>query len=298
MDNKSKNQKEESLFNKIKIPLIIFIVGLTLVFALLKIFNLTDRAYFNSDATIAESLNPESFQAPAEISSEIQIECQNSAEKIESIANCDNQQTEYLNHVQTCLNAQYATDNSEGKFGDLVFKIASCYIADNNKDKALTILQKAQSFGSWDIYTGPISCDSDVAIAAWTESLNKENTFACVAKNDLNGLISDLQSQNFTTLDKTLFPAKILQFGILDSDVSCPDSYKKIKGTLQSLYKQNIKAELMITDDQSIAKEAGLDKVYINLSKDNQQMGLLKFSLNSENCLVFESLLLTNSESQ
>ena len=298
MDNQSKNQKEENLFKKIKIPLIIFIVGLALVFALLKVFNLTDKAYFNSDATLAESLNPESFQAPAEISSEIQIECQNSAEKIESMANCDDQQNEYLSHVQTCLNAQYATDSSEGKFGDLIFKITSCYIADNNKDKALTLLQKAQSFGSWDIYAGPISCDSDVAIAAWTESLNKENSFACVSKNDLNGLISDLQSQNFSSLNKTLFPAKILQFGLLDADVTCPDSYNKIKSTLESLYKKNIKAELMTADDQTSAKDTGLEKVYINLSKDNQQMGLLKFSLNSENCLVFESLLLANSESQ
>lgn len=298
MDNQSKNQKEENLFNKIKIPLIIFIVGLALVFTLLKVFNLTDKAYFNSDATLAESLNPESFQAPAEISSEIQMECQASAEKIESMANCDEQQTEFLSHIQNCLNAQYATDSSEGKFGDLVFKITSCYAVDNNKDKALNLLQKAQGFGSWDIYAGPISCDSDVAIAAWTESLNKENSFACVAKNDLNSLITNLQSQNFAALDKTLFPSKILQFGLLDADVTCPESYKKIKATLESLYKQNIKAELVTSDDQTALKDTGLEKVYINLSKDNEQKGLLKFSLNSENCLVFESLLLANSEDQ
>ncbi len=298
MDNQSKNQKEENLFNKIKIPLIIFIVGLALVFTLLKVFNLTDKAYFNSDVTLAESLNPESFQAPAEISSEIQIECQTSAEKIESISSCDDQQKEYLSHIQNCLNAQYATDSSEGKFGDLIFKITSCYTADNNKDKALALLQKAQTFGSWDIYAGPISCDSDVAIAAWVESLNKENSFACVSKNDLNSLISNLQSQNFSSLDKTLFPSKILQFGLLDADVTCPDSYKKIKSTLEGLYKQNIKAELMTTDDQAALKDAGLEKVYINLSKGSEQMGLLKFSLNSENCLVFESLLLANPEAQ
>ena len=298
MDNQSNNQKEESLFNKIKIPLIIFVVGLGIVFALLKIFNLTDKAYFNSDATLAESFNPESFQAPAEISSEIQIECQNSAEKIESLSNCDDQQTEFINHVQTCLNAQFATDSTEGKFGDLVFKISSCYIAKNEKEKALALLKKAQSYGSWDIYTGPISCDSDVAIAAWTDSLNQENTFSCLPEEELNTLISDLQNQNYSSLNKTLQPSKILQFGLLDSDVSCPDSFKKIKGTLENLYKKNIKADLMTSEDQASTKEPGPDKIYINLSKDAQQMGMMVFSLNTEKCLVFESLLLSNSESQ
>lgn len=269
-----------------------FLIG-TLTIAILFLF--VKKGTDESAAT--EPVTQDSFQGPSELSATVQSNCQESAKKIFQLTNCKDKETEYLKNSTNCLNVYYSIDNEtntkmpEGNYGDIALDIAQCY-ATNDKTKAAAWLQSVNASQEWDIYMGPITCDSKSTIAAYIESYSTEKSFVCFKTIELPRLISELKNKNFKSLLETLGQDEIPHQGIIEADVSCPETRENIQKNLSQILSKPFE----ITEPKM---ELGApDDIFLEFVRDNNRIINLQFKVKSDGCLHFQSLLAPSTETE
>ena len=271
-----------------------FLIG-TIVTAILFLF-----VKKGSDLTTAlEPVTQDSFQGPSELSATVQSNCQESAKKIFQELNCKDKETEYLKNSPNCLNVYYSIDNEtntkmpEGNYGDIALDIADCYATnDKTKTKAAAWLQTINSTQEWDIYMGPITCDSKSTLAAYIESYSTEKDFNCIKTAELPRLVSELKNKNFKLLMETLGPDEIPHQGIIEADVSCPETQENIQKNLSQILSKPFE----ITEPKM---ESGApEDVFLEFVRDNNRIINLQFKVKSDGCLHFQSLLAPSTETE
>ena len=258
--------------------------------------------YFFRDvsANLTEpALSQDSFQGPAELSTAVQISCQDSAKKIFEESNCAEKEVEFLKNAANCLNVYYSLDiendspGTEGNFGDISLQIARCYSAlDKSNGKAIDFLKKVNAQFDWDIYMGPISCDSKSTLSAQIESYSKARVLKCLKASDLPDLVAELKNRNFKILETLLATDEIGHQGIIEADVSCPEPFVNIEKNLTRL----LATAFEITEPK--LEPGAPDDVFIELTRNNIRLLNLQFKVKTDGCLHFQSLLAPPVESE
>lgn len=274
-----------------KKAIIAFLIGATLVSILF---------YFFKNSKIISSapqLTQDSFQGPAELSTAVQINCQESAKKIFSEKNCIDKETEYLKSAANCLSVYYSVDQnnlgiaSEGNYGDIALEVAKCY-SENEKSnsKAADWLKKIGDLYDWDIYMGPISCDSKSTLAAHVESYSINRNFKCIKTSDLSVLVTELKNKKFEILNTMLASDEVVHQGIIEADVSCPETMANIEKNINHI----LSSPFEVTEPK--LESGAPDDVFIELTRNNERVLNLQFKIKADGCLHFRSLLAPSSE--
>lgn len=292
MDKKNQSGDNRPLIKKLVLPLTLFIGGL-LIFVILYKFLLGSKIQLPGADT---GVGQDAFQAPAEISTSLQIECQASVDKIDKLESCEEKETEFLSKAGNCTGYSFALEapkslDSDGQYSDIVFNIAACYkkLGADKVSQAVALLKKAESdFPAWQVNMGPITCDSKSTLSAYLDAYSADATFTCTKSADLEKVIQQLQSKDLGFLKSMLWSNHIPELGLRDSDVSCPESLKEITNSLVKALNQSSKV--------SLSNEQKTDSMttFIEINKGADLVALLKVATNPDGCLYLDSLLVSN----
>lgn len=292
MDNKNQSGDDRPLIKKLVLPLTLFIGGL-LIFIILYKFLLGNKIQLpGTDSGTGQ----DAFQAPAEISTSLQIECQASVDKIDKLDSCEEQETEFLAKVVNCAGYSFALEapkslDSDGQYSDIVFNVASCYkkLGTDKVPQAIALLKKAETdIPAWEVNMGPITCNSKSTLSAYLDAYAADATFTCTRSADLEKVIQQLQSKDLGFLKQMLWSNHVPELGLRDSDVSCPENLKEITNSLAKALSQSTKV--------SVGSEQKTDTMntFIEINKGSDLVALLKVATNPDGCLYLDSLLVSN----
>ena len=294
MDNKNQPSDERPLIKKLVLPLTLLVGGL-IIFMILYKFLLGGKI----DLPIGETVQgQDAFQAPAEISTSLQIECQASVDKIDKLSDCDEKQTEFDAKSASCASYSFALENpksldSDGSYSDIVFNIASCFKNSGN-DKAplaTALLKKAQTeLPAWEVNFGPISCDSKSTLSAYLDAYAADSAFTCTKASDLEKIVGELQNKNMSSLSRMVWSQHVPQLGLRDSDISCPETLKEITKSLDKALSQAVKVSVNSGGEQN----TDASTTFIEINKGTDVVALLKVATNPDGCLYLDSLLVSN----
>lgn len=182
---------------------------------------------------IDELKSQEQFAGDPEISSQLQIECQKSAERIDKSKDIDAAIAEYKQYADTCRSVYFVIESespyrNEGMYPDLVIDLALT-AAETDKAKAVEVLNFARALNAWEFYLGPVICDSHTVVDAYLESLQMTDEKVCFKKAEYTQqLMSELKNRNFSVLSQTLKNNSVVWVGLPDSDVGCPEKISVI----------------------------------------------------------------------
>ena len=293
MDKKNQSSDDRPLIKKLVLPLTLLIGGL-LIFMILYKFLLGGKISLPIKNDMAQS--QDAFQAPAEISTSLQIECQASVDKLDKLEDCTEKETEFQSKAASCASYNFALEtpkslDSDGQYSDIVFNIATCYKnAGNDKTpQAIAILKKAQDeLPAWEVNFGPISCDSKSTLSAYLDAYSAEAAFTCSKAADLEKIVSQLQNKDLSLLSHMVWSHHIPQLGLRDSDISCPETLKEISKSLAKALSQPVKV--------SVSSEEKTDTAttFIEINKGTDVVAMLKVDTNPDGCLYLDSLLVSN----
>lgn len=292
MDKNNQSGDNRPLIKKLVLPLTLFIGGL-LIFVILYKFLLGSKIQLpGTDSGIGQ----DAFQAPAEISTSLQIECQASVDKIDKLDSCEEKETEFLAKVGSCSGYSFALEapkslDSDGQYSDIVFNVAACFkkLGADKIPQAVALLKKAESdFPAWQVNMGPITCDSKSTLSAYLDAYSADATFTCTKSADLEKVVQQLQSKDLGFLKQMLWSSHVPELGLRDSDVSCPESLKEITNSLVKALNQSSKV--------SLSNEQKTDSMttFIEINKGSDLVALLKVATNPDGCLYLDSLLVSN----
>jgi hypothetical protein len=289
MDNKNdKSADPRPPIKKLVLPLT-FLVGGLLIFVILYKFLLGNKFSLPTSSEVGQ----ESFQAPAEISTSLQIECQSSVEKIDKMKSCEEKESEFFSKVLNCANYSFVLENPtslsiEGGYADILFNVASCYKGAEKVEQALAVLKKGQDFPAWQVDRGPVTCESTSMIAAYNELYSRTSNYQCLKSSDLENVVSQLKTGDISVLSQMVSPDHMLYAGIANSDVFCPTTFKVISDSL----KKSLSGSSKVSLNSSEQKTENTD-TYIEINKDENKGTLLKLVANPDGCLYLDSLLAT-----
>lgn len=292
MDKNNRSGDDRPLIKRLILPLTFFIGGL-LIFVILYKFLLGSKIQLpGTDSGIGQ----DAFQAPAEISTSLQIECQASVDKIDKLDSCEEKESEFLSKVSNCAGYSFALEapkslDSDGQYSDIVFNVAACFkkLSADKIPQAVALLKKAESdFPAWEVNMGPITCDSKSTLSAYLDAYSADATFTCTKSADLEKVIQQLQSKDLGFLKQMLWSSHVPELGLRDSDVSCPESLKEITNSLVKALNQSSKV--------SLSNEQKTDSMttFIEINKGSDLVALLKVATNPDGCLYLDSLLVSN----
>lgn len=283
---------ERPLIKKLVLPLTLFVGGL-IIFMILYKFLLGGKI----EIPMGDSpTGQDAFQAPAEISTSLQIECQASVDKIDKLDDCNEKQTEFDAKSASCASYSYALENpksldSDGSYSDIVFNIATCFKkAGNDKvPQAIALLKKAQTeLPAWEVNFGPISCDSKSTLSAYLDSYSSDSAFTCTKAADLEKVVSQLQVKDLSSISRMFWSQHVPQLGLRDSDISCPETLKEITKSLDKALSQSVK--VTVGGEQ----KPDATTTFIEINKGTDVVALLKVATNPDGCLYIDSLLVSN----
>lgn len=292
MDKKNQSGDNRPLIKKLVLPLTLFVGGL-LIFVILYKFLLGSKINLpGTDVTIGQ----DAFQAPAEISTSLQIECQASVDKIDKLDSCEEQESEFLAKIGNCAGYSFSLEapkslDSDGQYADIVFEVAACYkkMGGDKVTQAINLLKKAEAeIPVWEVNMGPITCDSKSTLTAYLDSYAADATFSCTKSADLEKVIQQLQSKDLAFLKQMLWSNHVPELGLRDSDVSCPESLKEITKSLVNALNQSSNVGL------SSEEKTDSMNTFIEINKGSDVVALLKVATNPDGCLYLDSLLVTN----
>lgn len=292
MDKKNQSGDNRPLIKKLVLPLTLFVGGL-LIFVILYKFLLGSKINLpGTDVTIGQ----DAFQAPAEISTSLQIECQASVDKIDKLDSCEEQESEFLAKIGNCAGYSFSLEapkslDSDGQYADIVFEVAACYkkMGGDKVTQAINLLKKAEAeIPVWEVNMGPITCDSKSTLTAYLDAYAADATFSCTKSADLEKVIQQLQSKDLAFLKQMLWSNHVPELGLRDSDVSCPESLKEITKSLVNALNQSSNVGL------SSEEKTDSMNTFIEINKGSDVVALLKVATNPDGCLYLDSLLVTN----
>jgi len=292
---KDNNKLETPLWKKILLPLGIFIGGMSVVvvlaFVLIPGFGLQKGLLSLGPSDYP---SPDSFEAPAEVSVAVQMDCQASIEKINQIESCEDRAKEFISKGEICVSYDYTLEShqyikTDGKYGDVAFVIADCMLKQNpssSKD-VVEFLKKVKEYPDWDLTIGAASCDSKASLESYITALSSEDKFKCNKKEEVNSLISKVNSGDLDILDDYISTAHIPQFGQLDADtdMSCPDSVINLKNILKKI----ISAKGQINQNLE-EKSLDANSLYLDLVLNGDHKALMRFNYDDRGCMYLDSV--------
>jgi hypothetical protein len=289
MDNEKKKQNQKADYSGLK---------RMIVFAALFVVILIGGLYLKNKLAIKggpQDTSQESFQGPAELSSAVLQDCQQSAKEILAEVDCKIKEEKFFNSVTSCRSAGYSTESSEGNFSDLSIHISECYFEQkNDRAAAVAIIDKIQkSVPEWDVFQGPISCPSKPTLSAMKESFSDTKKWTCVKAEDIGQLATKLQSMDFSFLDELVKPGELVQQGFIDSDASCPETIQAIKEILVKVAKSSFTVKEV---DGGLQPEEVTSDRYLEFYGGSKKLLNLHFKIDSDGCLTFNSLLAESPE--
>lgn len=293
MDKKNQAGDDRPLIKKLALPLTLLVGGL-LIFMILYKFLLGGKINLPVGSDVGQG--QDAFQAPAEISTSLQIECQASVEKIDKLIDCDEKETEFQSKAASCASYSFALENpksldSDGQYSDIVFNIANCYRKSGAEKmpQATALLKRAQDeLPAWEVNFGPISCDSKSTLSAYLDSYTAASAFTCTKSTDLEKIVNQLQNKDLSFLSRMVWVQHVPQLGLRDSDMSCPETLKEITQSLNKALSQSSKVSL------SGEQRADATTIFIEINKGTDVVALLKVDTNPDGCLFLDSLLVSN----
>lgn len=235
----------------------------------------------------------EQFETSPTISSQVQSDCQQSATKISQQKNIDQQITEYKANVEFCRDVFFSLEadsvfRSEGMYPDLIVDIA-LNLAKSDTNKAVELLQYAKSLKSWEFYLGPVTCDSQHVIEAYTESLLLPKEKTCIKSKDAKTvLLTELKNKNFSLFSKMVPNDQTVWMGLPESDVGCPEKVSSVIKTLTKMAAGNVAIEPMDSVDAS-------GPIGFSIKSNGEEKVSLLFTA-KEDCLQLTSVLIPNIE--
>lgn len=287
MDKKSTADKKS--WSTTKKASVAFFSGATIVIAMIYFFNPSQLKYTSA------SPSQEFFQGPAELSAAVQNTCVEEAEKIIKTKNCEGMASLFFAQAENCLQVMVQVESDqksfEGYFADLSFEIESCYRLENKTPEAIEFLKNLNKTYQWDVYMGPVSCDSKSVIAARLDSY-VDKTFKCFKKNQVPELIQEMKSKNFSVLKSLVPVGGIVHQGVLETDVSCPEPLSSMIKTIE----KNLSTGFDVSDQQK--ENASDTDLYLELTKQSQRVMNLHFKIRPDECLEFDGLLAPSNASE
>jgi hypothetical protein len=255
-------------------------------------------AYFTlskiKNEQITEALSQDQFEGIAEVSSQLQIECQKSAVKISESEDVVAIENEFRQNAENCKDVYFALENEtsfrkEGMYADLVVDIATL-IAKNNREKAIELLTFARKIKSWDFYLGPVSCDSQHVLDAYIESFSLSDEKVCYKAEDVKEKITpEVQNKNFSFLTKMISQDDVVWLGIPESDAGCPEKISSVIAILKKLTSGPVTIEELQTEANNG------NNTNLNIKLSDKETVTLVFSEN-QSCLNLSSVLIPNLE--
>lgn len=279
--------------------------GRQIVFAMVAILALTIvgvASYFTLSSVkkmeMEAAASQEQFAGDPEISSQLQGECQKSAEKISASTALDTIISEYKQHADNCRSVYFVIEKespfrNEGMYPDLAVDIANL-AARTDKVKAVELLNFAKDLEPWEYYMGPVVCDSQAVMEAYLESIQQpQDERVCFKKADYTKqLMAELKNKNFGILPKTLASDDVVWVGLSDSEVGCPE---KISAVLKLLHDLAGGADIRLEENQNEDLEAGtISFMYRSKTEDKV---ILEFE-EEDSCLQLTSVLVPSLQTQ
>lgn len=240
----------------------------------------------------AKELNQEQFAGTAQVSEQLQSECQKSIEKISTLKDADNQFNEFKINVDNCREVYFNTEGNsnirtEGMYPDIIVDIAML-AAKTNRNRALEILNFAKGLSPWEFYMGPIVCNSSTTIDAFVESISQKEEKICFnPKTEREKLFAEMKNKNFSILAKTLNYDHVVLVGSPESEEGCPEKISTITKIIQGATSGNLDIE---EDKTQSSDDSGMNIVFKTKTDDKL---ILEF-YPQNNCLQLQSVLIPN----
>ena len=289
MDKDSAKQNQKPDYSSLK-RMAVFAV----LFVVLLIGGLYLKKKLESNGPAADS-SQESFQGPAELSTAVQQDCQQSAKEILTEVDCKIKEEKFFNSIASCQSAGFSTESAEGNFSDLSIHISECYFEKkNDRSAAVAVLDKTQqAIPEWEVFQGPISCPSKPILNAMKESYAESKKWICVKTADIGQIAAKLQNKDYNALDELVKAGELVQQGFIDSDASCPDTLGTVKEILTKMTKNSFTVKEVNSTAQPEEKTA--DR-YLEFYNGSKKLLNLHFKIDAEGCLTFNSLLAETTE--
>lgn len=232
----------------------------------------------------------EQFAGGAQISEQLQFECQKSVEKISTFSDPQKMFSEYKQNVENCREVYFTTEKkskirSEGAYPDIIVDIAAL-AARTDKTKALEFLTYAKTINPWEFYMGPIVCNSLATIEAYFESLSlDENKLCFKAASDKEKLFSEIKNKNFSVLSKSLSNDRVVSVGSPESEEGCPEKISTITKLVQEAANGNVE----VNEEQ--VKNSENNAINFVFKTKEEDRVILEFAAVND-CLQLQSVLL------
>lgn len=233
----------------------------------------------------------EQFSAQAESSQQLQSECQASVQKIVKSENLKESFEEYKRHVDNCREIYFSIEpvtsyRNEGMYPDIVLDMIT---AASKTDHAFAVemLKYAQTLAPWQLYMGPIVCESKPVLQAYEESLNAKENSLCIKVSDIKAQLEpQLKNKNFAVLSQLMPQSKVAWLGSPEADIGCPEKFSNIVAAAVKATQGLVKfAEV----NSSQSDNRSISFVYKTQNDDDSLV--LEFGLAGE-CLQFQAALI------
>ena len=287
-------QKEKSLKKRNQIIFVASSFGALVIVGIIAFVGLSKIKALKELSGDESGLSQDQFEGAAEISSQLQAECQNSANKLSKLQDATAMAQEYRQLGENCKDVYITLENAgnfrkEGMYADLVVDIAK-EISKADKSKAVELLTFARNFKSWDFYLGPVSCDSQHVLDAYIESYALSEGKTCFTKDDIKSKIAcEVSSKNFSFLSKMVSQNEVVWLGMPESDVGCPEKVSSVVEVLKKL------TPGAITLDTSAAEPNENNQLNLNIKLSDKENITLVMGA-GEQCLSLNSVLVPNLE--
>lgn len=239
----------------------------------------------------ANAAPQEQFSAQAESSQQLQSECQASVQKLVKAESLKESFEEYKRHVDNCREIYFSIEpvsqfRNEGMYPDIVLDMITI-ASKTDHAFAVEMLKYAQTLAPWQLYMGPIVCESKPVLQAYEESLNVKENAVCVKIADMkNQLEPQLKNKNFAILSQLLPQSKVAWLGSPEADIGCPEKFSNIVASAVKATQGPVKFE-ELNSQQSDTRNISF--VYKNQNDDDSLV--LEFGLAGE-CLQFQAALI------
>ncbi len=291
MNQADDQQLEKARLRKNQIIFVVLSFGALLLVGVIAFFALGKI----KSQKITDIISQDQFEGTAEISTQLQIECQNSATKISKSQDVLLQEAEYRQNAENCKDVYFAIENDssfrkEGMYADLVVDIAK-RVAKSDRSKAIELLKFARQIKSWDFYLGPVSCDSQHVLDAYLESYDTATQRTCLKISEIKEkLAPEILRKNFLFFSQMVPIEEVVWMGVPESDAGCPE---KISSVTQIMSKLAVGPISIDETQPPQLDENGKYSLNIKLS-DKENLTLLFTSEND--CLKLSSVLVPNLE--
>lgn len=283
-EKKGQKRKSQIIFVLSSLAALI-VVGYIGYFTLVK---LQDRK--NSDGGLLQ----EQFEGDPQFSSQLQIECQNSAVKIAKSQDVGFMESEFRQNLENCKDTSISIDfqsfvRPEGNYGDIVVDIAK-QLVETDKNKAIDLLKYARDMKTWDFYLGPTSCESQHVLDAYVEAFSVTDEKTCVATTDVQSkVVPQIVSKNFSYLAQIVPQNEVVWLGAPESELGCPEKISAVVEILKKLTTGTMDV------DSAPVENTESSQINVNIKLSDKDTVTLVLQ-GEQQCLKLSSVLVPNPE--